>query len=91
MDTDQDALGQAVTVDNIFAALSAALGTAPAERNAAQLKLQEYEKDAVPGFLLSLLTICQQGGAVNEAKFLHSLYLSCDALCSLRVSKGTGV
>ena len=68
MDTDE-APEQAVTVDSVFAALSGALGTAPAERNAAQLKLQEYEKDVVPGFLLSLLTICQQGGAVNEASF----------------------
>ena len=70
MDTDEDAPEQAVTVDTVFAALNAALGAAPAERNAAQLKLQEYERDAVPGFLLSLLTICQQAGAVNEVRFI---------------------
>ena len=83
MDTDEDAPEQAVTVDNIFAALNAALGTAPTERNSAQLKLQEYEKDAVPGFLLSLLTICQQGGAVNEAMSLSCTYILHGALRSL--------
>ena len=68
-------------MDNVFAALNAALGAAPAERNAAQLKLQVYERDAVPGFLLSLLTICQQGGAVNEVRSLLQISLiTCIAL-----------
>ena len=74
MDTDeapaQDAVAEqhAVTVDSVFAALNAALGVEPSAREAAQAKLQAYEKDAVPGFLVSLLTIVQQGQALNEAR-----------------------
>lgn len=90
MDTDEDAPEQAVTVDKVFAALNAALGAAPAERNAAQLKLQEYERDAVPGFLLSLLTICQQGGAVNEVRSLLLLLLI-TCIASFESVNGRGV
>ena len=91
MDTDEDASEQAVTVDNVFAALNAALGAAPAERNAAQLKLQEYERDAVPGFLLSLLTICQQGGAVNEVRDLSYKFHLSHALLLFESVNVTGV
>jgi pilus assembly protein TadC len=67
METDEAPQPAPLTAESVYSALTAALGPAPEARAAAQASLQAYEKDAVPGFLSSLLAVVQQGAAVSEA------------------------
>ena len=56
-----------VTPEAVFAAVSGATSVNTGVRSRAEISLRQWEADAAPGFLTSLLQIVQQTALIDEA------------------------
>lgn len=63
---------QVQSVQHVLQTIQGVLSIDPNIRHQAEALLKAWEADAVPGFLISLLQIVEQSGAIDEVSTVHT-------------------